>query len=281
MINITELLSEAFIRRLRRGYRQNFGDVRPEFGDTIASVASDALKYISNSNALYHNMEHTVHVTLVGQDILRGKHLRDGDVSCEDWLHLIVSLLCHDIGYVKGICRNDGDDLYATGTGSERVRLPPGRTDASFMAYHVDRGKLYVEEHFSGQSEIDIAAVKSYIELTRFPFPEDEDPLDTAGYPCLARAADLIGQLSDPRYLNKIPALFYEFEETGFNDTTGYRNPADLLAHYPDFYWNTVYPYIPDALRYLSVTEEGQQIVSSLYANLYAAESLLPAAAQR
>ncbi|HBB33823.1 MAG TPA: metal-dependent phosphohydrolase, partial [Cyanobacteria bacterium UBA9273] len=56
------------------------------------------------SDALYHNVEHTILVTLVGQEILRGKHIRDGGVSCEDWLHFIISLLCHDIGYVKGVC---------------------------------------------------------------------------------------------------------------------------------------------------------------------------------
>lgn len=38
-------------------------------------------------------------------------------------------------------------------------------------------------------------------------------------YPGLVQAADLIGQLSDPRYLKKISALFYEFQETGFNST--------------------------------------------------------------
>ncbi len=281
MIKITELLSEAFVQRLRHGYRSTFNGARPEYEDIIAASATDALESISKSNALYHNVEHTIQVTLVGQEILRGKHLRESSVSCQDWLQSIVSLLCHDIGYVKGICRDDGDNLYATGNGAERVALERGRTDASFMAYHVDRGKLYVEERFGGQPEIDVRAVKNNIELTRFPFPANEDPLNTADYPCLVRAADLIGQLSDPHYLNKIPALFYEFEETGFNKTTGYRTPADVLAHYPDFYWNTVYPYIPDALRYLSATREGRQIVSSLYANLNAAERLLPAAAQR
>ena len=29
-----------------------------------------------------------------------------------DWLHFIVSLLGHDIGYVRGICRGDRDGSY-------------------------------------------------------------------------------------------------------------------------------------------------------------------------
>jgi hypothetical protein len=87
------------------------------------------------------------------------------------------------------------------------------------------------------------------------------------------RAADLIGQLSDPRYLKKIGALFYEFEETGQNKKLGYEHPADLRVNYPGFYWNVVHPYIQDGLRYLSLTQEGKQIIANLYSNVFMVEN--------
>jgi hypothetical protein len=31
-----------------------------------------------------------------------------------DWLHFIVSLLCHDIGYVRGVCLSDGNGRYVS-----------------------------------------------------------------------------------------------------------------------------------------------------------------------
>jgi hypothetical protein len=34
-------------------------------------------------------------------------------------LHFIISLLCHDIGYVRGICRGDGDGQYVAPTAAE------------------------------------------------------------------------------------------------------------------------------------------------------------------
>ncbi|GAC1457213.1 MAG: hypothetical protein NVS2B14_01580 [Chamaesiphon sp.] len=85
------------------------------------------MENIANSDALYHNVEHSILMTIVGQELLRGKHIREGGVSCEDWLHFIISLVCHDIGYVKGVCREDreADRLYATGTG-DMVSMPPG-----------------------------------------------------------------------------------------------------------------------------------------------------------
>jgi hypothetical protein len=233
-----------------------------------------ALENIANSDALYHNIEHTIFVTLVGQEILRGKHIREGGVSCKDWLHCIISLLCHDIGYVKGVCQQDAPSqgLYAAGLEGMMVSLPPGATDASLTAYHVDRGKLFVEERFGRHKLIDAETIKQNIELTRFPVPADEDHQDTVNYPGLVRAADLIGQLSDPRYLQKISALFYEFEETGTNKSLGYATPGDLRKNYPKFYWNVVYPYIQPGLRYLELTQEGKQILANLYANIFVVE---------
>lgn len=272
MFNATELLIDNFVEKLRSGYRRTYGGWKPDYEDIIAWAGSMALENIANSDALYHNVEHTILVALVGQEILRGKHIREGGVSCEDWLHFIISLVCHDIGYVKGVCRDDRPGLYSTGRGDEMVPLPPGSSDASLTPYHVDRAKLFVEERFGGHKLIDAEQIKYNIELTRFPVPKAEDHQDTVNYPGLIRASDLIGQLSDPRYLKKIGALFYEFEETGVNKALNYQHPGDLRMNYPKFYWNGVYPYIKDGLRYLSLTQQGQQVIANLYSNVFVVE---------
>ncbi|MEC4983701.1 MAG: metal-dependent phosphohydrolase [Oscillatoria sp. PMC 1068.18] len=273
MFNATEILIDSFVEKLRQGYRRTYGGLKNNYEEIIAWAGSMAMENIANSDALYHNVEHSILVTLVGQELLRGKHIREGGVSCEDWLHFIISVACHDIGYVKGVCRSDRDSerLYATGKG-EMVHLPPGCSDASLTPHHVDRGKLFIEERFGGHTLIDAELIKRNIELTRFPVPNQDDHQDTVNYPGLIRASDLIGQLSDPRYLKKISALFYEFEETGANKVMGFANPGDLRRNYSKFYWDAVYPYIKDALRYLSLTQQGQQIIANLYSNVFVVE---------
>ena len=274
MFNPTEVIINSCVERLQAGYRQTYGSLKPDYADILGWAANMALENIADSDALYHDVEHTVLVTLVGQEVLRGKHIREGSVSCEDWVNLIISWLCHDIGYVQGVCRGDRPDerLYATGLEDIMMSLPFGLTDASLTFCHVDRAKLFVEERFGTHNLIDTEAIKRNIELTRFPVPADEDHSDTVNYPGLVRAADLIGQLSDPRYLQKITALFYEFEETGVNKTLGYRTPNDLRKNYPAFYRNVVFPYIERALRYLEVTLSGKQIIANLYANVFRVE---------
>ncbi len=270
--NATELLIDTFVKRIREGYRRTYGGFKSDYEDIVGWAGSMALENIANSDALYHDVEHTILVTLVGQEILRGRHIREGGVSCEDWLHFLISLVCHDIGYVKGVCRQDRPGRYATGHNQEMVNLPDGCTDASLTPYHVDRAKLFIDERFGGHKLIDAEVIKRNIELTRFPVPKESDHQDTINYPGLVRAADLIGQLSDPRYLIKISALFYEFEETRFNAKVGYKNPGDLRKNYHKFYWNGVYPYIKDALHYLTLTQQGKQIVANLYSNVFVVE---------
>lgn len=275
MFNATEILISDFVDKLRAGYHRTYGGLNPDYEDIIAWAGSMALENIANSDALYHNVEHTILVALVGQEILRGKQIREGGVSTDDWLHFIISLVCHDIGYVKGVCRTDidRDHRYATGNGDELVELSPGASDASLTPYHVDRGKLFIDERFGNNRIIDADILKRNVELTRFPVPKEEDHQDTRHFPGLVRAADLIGQLSDPRYLKKIGALFYEFEETGQNKYLNYRHPDDLKRNYPKFYWNVVHPYIQDGLRYLSLTQEGKQIIANLYSNVFMVEN--------
>ncbi|HVO11306.1 MAG TPA: metal-dependent phosphohydrolase [Vicinamibacteria bacterium] len=272
MFNPVEVESFAFVRRLQRAYHRNYGRSHAEVADILAWAATMALENIANSDALYHNVEHTILVTLVGQEILRGKHIREGGVSSEDWLHVTIALLCHDIGYVRGVCRADRDGCVANGRDATPVALPPGATDAFLSPYHVDRGKLFVQERFGGHPRIQVERLKEYIEPTRFPVPLREDPPEVSGLASVVRAADLVGQLSDPRYLLRIPALFAEFKETGVAEQLGFRHAGELRANYPSFYWKSVHPYIWRELEYLALTQQGKQVRANLFANVFTVE---------
>jgi hypothetical protein len=245
-------------------------------GEILEWAGTMALEIISNSDAMYHNVEHTILVTLVGQEILRGKHIKEGGVSPKDWLNCVISFMCHDIGYVKGVCRADNipKGEFATGVGTDTVTLDCGFTDASLTPYHVNRGKLFVQERFGSVSVLDVTTIRKNIEYTRFPVPEQSDDVYRADdpFPSIVRSADLIGQLGDPRYLQKISNLYYEFEETGANKKLGYKNPGDLRKGYPKFYWNGVHKFVKESLAYLNYTQNGKQILAQLYANVFSVE---------
>lgn len=271
MYSPKQTLVLTFVSYLQETYQAVFGQAKPHHVDFLGTVAPRVLDTIAQSDALYHDLEHTILVTSVGQEILRAKKMCEGNgsVTPEDWLHLVVALLCHDVGYCKGACEQDDCELgrHTTGVGNGYVVLPLGATDASLSNYHVDRGKQYVKEQFQDEHLIDMTTVQQIVDLTRFPVRQGSLP-DPQGLASLGRSADLIGQFSDRNYLQKLPALFYEFEQNGTNKTLGYRHLIDVRSGLPEFYRNCVHGYVEDAIAYLNHTPAGQKIVTELQTNV-------------
>ena len=271
MINPTTLMAEALGDRLESGYRHMFGSEDPSFATRVNLGARLVIEQIANSDALYHNVQHTMLVTLVGQEIFRGRFFKVRQTP-EDWVHFTTALLCHDIGYVRGICPGDTGDSFVIDEAGSRISAPRGASDAFLTPYHVDRGKIFVRDRFGPVPFIDEERVAKAIELTRFPVPETGDHQETDTEAGLVRAADLIGQLADPNHPQKQTALYWEFVETGVADRLGYTSAADLSESYPAFFWSSVEPYIGPAVEYLLLTQEGKQWVANLHSHVFAEE---------
>lgn len=259
---------------LWKGYNTMFGCTALGYWHSFAAIANEIVPCLQVTNAPYHNADHTLQVLLVGQTILEGRYLQHHDLTPQDWLNAMVALLCHDIGYVRGICHGDdcSTNHFMTGRENDWVKLSPRSTDASLAPYHVSRGQMFVTYRLANEHLIDIGTVVACIEHTRFPVPTESQYQTTGDLPGLCRAADLLGQLSDLDYLKKLSSLFCEFAEIGTNVTMGYESVADLRANYPHFYWHVVYPLVQAALRYLAVTPRGRQVITRLFTNVYLVE---------
>ena len=73
MITVPELTAEALGSLLADQLTRRFGSTDAALTELIPSAARLALECIGNSDALYHNVEHTMLVTLAGYDIMRGR----------------------------------------------------------------------------------------------------------------------------------------------------------------------------------------------------------------
>ena len=269
MLTVPELAADALSNFLASSIQRRYGSSPGRLLEIVPPIARNALECIANSDALYHNVEHTMLVTLAGHDIVRGRALHT-HMPPDDYAHLIIACLLHDIGYVRGVLKGDDSNGFAIDATGRKVTLPRGASDAALFSYHVDRSKLYVMERIAAMEAVDEQRIARAIEFTRFPsnFPPEDDNEEGS----LVRAADLIGQLGDPHYIRKANALFHEFEEVGLNRQLGYASPAHLVNLYPQFYWKSVYPRIQPAIRYLNVTSSGRQWIANLHANVFHAE---------
>ena len=230
MITIPELASEALGSHLAAHMGRRFGSTDAELIELVQSAARLATDCIGNSDALYHNVEHTTLVTLCAYDILKGRRLLK-ETNASDFAHVIVACLFHDIGYVRGILNGDSADDYIIDAKGNKTELSRGSSDAALMPYHVDRSKLFVMDRFAKAKLLDATRIAHAVESTRFPVSTDDIGNEEG---MLVRAANLIGQLGDPHYLRKANALYYEFEEVGMNKQLGYDSPADLTDQYSE-----------------------------------------------
>lgn len=266
----TATLTAAFLARMDGTYSAVFGaEEAPRCRESMHAVATMALETIARSDAFYHDVEHTMLVTLVGQEIFRGKLLTEGGVTPSDWLHFTVALLCHDIGYIRGICPGDDGTVAVINEQGDTVTVPAGATDAFLTPHHIERGKLFVRNRFADHDLLDAGPILDAIEYTRFPVPVDGPESRGTDWAVLVQAADLIGQLADPEYPRKLPSLYYEFEETGANARMGNSSPESLRETYPEFFWNMVHGHIAPGIAYLERTRAGRDWLSCLYSHVF------------
>ena len=268
MKTITAIAANKLGKFLARDFRRIFGPAHDDMAERLGSLACSTIECLARSDALYHNYEHTLQVTMVGRDILAGLTLSQR-IEPTDYSHLIIACLLHDIGYVRGVLSDDTDTEFVIDRSGKKVTLPRGASDAALSPYHVDRSKLFVYERLGHSPNIDASRVAAAIEMTRFPARMgDADDLE----PKLVQAADLIGQLGDPMYFRKANALYSEFEEIGMNRQLGYSSPADIIDKYPAFFWSSVSDHIQDGVKYLNMTVAGRQWIANLHHHILSAE---------
>ena len=270
MKTITAIAAQKLGKFIAKDFRSLFGAAQNDKAERLGLFARSTIECLARSDALYHNYEHTLQVTIVGREILAGMTLTKR-IEPDDYSHLIIACLLHDIGYVRGILSDDTETEFVVDGSGKKVTLPRGASDAALAPYHVDRSKLFAAERLA-KSPIDVSRIAAAIEKTRFPAQAAAAGGNDNIEPKLVQAADLIGQLGDPMYPRKANALYSEFEEVGMNRQLGYSSPADIIDKYPSFYWNNVSDHIGDGIKYLNMTGSGRQWIANLHNHILCAE---------
>ncbi|MDA1275316.1 MAG: hypothetical protein O2960_14910 [Verrucomicrobia bacterium] len=189
-------------------------------------------------DARYHDLEHTLQVTLCMMRLLHGRHLAKGQPELPHRLFKLglLAILLHDTGYLK--TRDDTD-----GTG------------AKYTLVHVNRSIEFAAGLLAenGYPHNDILAVQNMIRCTgvnvkldAIPFQEGAERI--AGY--ALGTADLLGQMAAKDYVEKLPILFEEFQESdrfNANNTAPrmiFASALDLIEKTPGFWKHYVMPRI-------------------------------------
>lgn len=170
-------------------------------------------------NTEYHDYCHSLEVFSTSARLLDGAILIGMPISELDAADLLIAALVHDSGYIQ----EEGD---REGTGAKHTRTHVTRS----AAFIVDKAAVF------GLPPERAARIGRLVLGTNLALPWDGLPFADAAERFVAAvlaAADLLGQMADRAYLEKLLFLYYEFREAGIE---GYATAFDILKKTAAFY---------------------------------------------
>lgn len=166
---------------------------------------------------LYHNREHTNEVVLCTARMLHGLQLGGQGLDADHIDAALIGALMHDVGYLMR-------DEEASGTG------------AQFTDTHVLRGVAFARTHLVDLPPAVLDTTTKVILLTdhrKHPGWVAFDNLQQQRAAYATATADLIGQMANREYLERVLLLYFEFEEAQLG---GFADIHDLLEKTTAFY---------------------------------------------
>ncbi|MBK9520944.1 MAG: hypothetical protein IPO13_04880 [Rhodocyclaceae bacterium] len=166
---------------------------------------------------LYHNNSHTNEVVLCSSRMLHGLAMAGRGLDADHIDAAIIGALMHDVGYLM-------TDEEAAGTG------------AQFTSTHVSRGVDFAKRHLLDLPPAVLAATVKVIQVTDHRQHPDWVSFDNPQQKLAAYAtatSDLIGQMANREYIERLLFLYFEFEEANLG---GFADVHDLLEKTISFY---------------------------------------------
>lgn len=201
---------------------------------SVEDMFAGRYKGFQPMDTAYHDLEHTLQATLCLLRLLVNRQHSDAQpkITDQDFNIALIAILLHDIGYLKEL-----DDT--EGTGAKYTHIHERRSCRHARAYLMARD--WTPENISKVEHL-ISCTGPSSDITKIPF---SDPVERMLGQSVC-TADFIGQMSDPRYVEKLPVLYREFRE---NYTYRKVKPEDrlfssyedLLRKTPEFWENFVH----------------------------------------
>ena len=208
--------AEAIILRIDPDYE--LPTLRAVFADVNSVFRGDYPGY-APVRTPYHNFAHTLHVLMCAVRLMHGVHVSGSRMDDQDISLVVTAALMHDIGYAQ--TRDE-----ESGTGAQHTPCHVGRGIAFMQHYVAEKG---LPDGWAQRLEPLIRSTDPGYPFAQISFADEHQKL--LGQ--LVATADLVGQMADRTYLEKLLFLYLEFKEANFGN---YRNVHDMLRQTRRFY---------------------------------------------
>jgi len=231
--------SRAVADYVQRKYAQFFGGSRSAWIDRmltdVTALFNGEHPDYAAIDLRYHNYEHTLQATVCLVDILVGRQSTGTlpALTPRNFELAVAAVLLHDSGYLK--LRSDRN-----GTGAKYTFIHELRS-SSYAASYLPTVGAHIKEVDDVVSAISCTGPNSQIDRVGF-----HDSLGRL-IGCVVATADYLAQMAAPDYIEKLGALYLEFEES--HDFFGtppagrlFKSAQQLLDNTPRFWTDLVLP---------------------------------------
>lgn len=201
--------------------RFEYGPFDRAYGD-IARLFRGEYPGYRCSNVDYHDLSHTLSVTLAMARLMHGAIESGYPLTEKEFDIGLTCGLMHDTGYIQ----RSGD---TEGTGAKYTLVHINRS-VEFIVQYYRNDPLFQEEIPFFDSILQCTGLNTRIGEIKFP----SESIKRLGQ--MLGTADLLGQMADRHYLEKLLDLYYEFVEAGI---TAYSSQLDLLEKTRGFFQMT------------------------------------------
>lgn len=223
----TDILHVRDVELVRREVRAVVSALAPGFDftdfervfDDVVTLFEGRFPGYKACNTDYHDLGHTLSTLLATARLMHGVHIERKPLTPRLVNLGLIAALLHDTGYIQ----RAGE---AGGTGARHTLTHVFRSVLFTAAYLRDAG-LREEDARDCGAMIQCTAPSADISKIRFA----EHGVETVGH--IVATADIVGQMADDIYLEKLSILYQEFQEGGVR---GFENEFDLLKKSMGFY---------------------------------------------
>lgn len=222
MKNPMSVIEEVKNLALTMLQRFDFGPIDEAFRDIIRLFSGTYPGY-RGCNTMYHDLKHTTDTIIAMARLMHGAQVRGVFLDGSSVTLGLISALMHDAGYIQDVSDQNG-------------------TGAKYTIVHISRSIEFMRQYFieKGYSREDFRKCRNALlctglnaEVGSIRFESDENRLIGE----MLGTADLLGQMADRTYLEKLPFLFLEFKEACILD---YTDEMDFLKKTFPFYRATI-----------------------------------------
>ena len=210
-------------------------------------------------------MDYTIRGASVALDFLEGLAIRHGHVD-EGRLRLVLctSLFAH-VGIIRGIFPGDEDPLFITTEHTKKI-IANSKTDSSLWRHYTKRSALFVRQHLSSQSGLQLDIIERAINNTDFTKRVDEN--NTNDIARITRACQIIALFSSDDFNRNVVKIYLSSQEGDILNRFRLYTLEDFRKGLKQYFWDYLFSGISETISVIQETDRGFEKIANLYTHV-------------